>query len=403
MTTLKDAFEKIDRLGDLQSYVIDTDDGESAILELKSLQSDSFNSKNVGKTKAVLAKEVCAFLNTNDGMILWGSNIDKTTRKLIIKNDSNENLSNFFDSIKLTLTEPAPAGIRFKNITDDNEHVALLIFIPKSDFAPHRVGSWDADEGKKSKDKIIGRYFQRIGTSSQVMPENLVRSMYLSNGRLPTIIVKTMLNKITSQNRLTLSTAVIPDKFDFIESYYLTQEVALIGDWLNVFDLENAWHNLDDYDIPSATLPSIFPSEEPYILWDNSILPDKNSLDQEFGLALSDGDIHLYENDFNQIFAIATRTGFAAKGIPIKYKICLFIIGPQSSWNLLIKTGQSKEQFRRVAKLQELEDKYKAEIYVSELYKNDEILEDRPANTAESDNMRLKMSHIEQLLKNLTD
>lgn len=403
MITLRNEFDKIDCLEDLQAFVISTDDGESAILEFKSLQSDSFNSKNVGKTKAVLAKEICAFLNTNDGMILWGSDIDESTRKLVVKNDSRENLANFLDTIKLTLTEPAPAGILFKSIPGKDKNSALLIFVPKSEFAPHRVGSWDADEGKKSKDKIIGRYFQRIGTSSQVMPENLVRSMYLSKGRLPTIIVKTMLDKITSQNKLTISTAVMPDKFDFIESYYLVQEFALVGDCLNVFDPEHIWHNLDDYDMPSAKLPPIFPSEKPYILWDNSILPDKNSIGQEFGLTVPDGNIHLEESNFKQIFAIATRTGFAAKGIPIKYKTCLFIIGPQSSWNLLIKTGQSKEQFRRVAQLQELEDEYAAEVYISELYKNNEILEDRPANTAEPDNMRLKMSHIKQLLKTLTN
>lgn len=314
MTILKDEFERINYLNDLQSYVIDTDDGESAILEFKSLQSDSFSNKNMGKTKAILAKEICAFLNTNDGMILWGSDLDKTTRKLIIKNDSNENLANFLDKIKLTLTEPAPAGIRFKVVSNKDGCSALLIFVPKSDFAPHRVGSWDADEGKKSKDKIIGRYFQRIGTSSQVMPENLVRSMYLSKGRLPAIMVKTMLNKIVSQNKLTLSAAVMPDKFDFIESYYLTQEFALIGNWLNVFDLKRVWCNLDDYDAPSVKLPSIFPSEKPYVLWDNSILPDKSSLDQEFSLSLPDGDVHLYNDVFKQVFAIATRTGFAAKG-----------------------------------------------------------------------------------------
>ncbi len=403
MTTLRNEFDKINRLEDLQAFVTNTEDGESAILEFKSLQSDSFNNKNVGKTKAVLAKEICAFLNTNDGMILWGSDIDESTHKLIIKNGSRENLTNFLDTIKLTLTEPAPAGILFKSIPGKGENSALLIFVPKSEFAPHRVGSWDVDEGKKGKDKIIGRYFQRIGTSSQVMPENLVRSMYLSNGRLPTIIVKTMLDKITSPNKLILSTAVIPDKFDFIESYYLVQEFALVGNWLNIFDPEHIWYNLDDYDIPSIKLSPIFPSEEPYILWDNSILSDKNSLDQEFGLTMPDGNMHLEESKFKQIFAIATRTGFAAKGIPIKYKTCLFIIGPQSSWNLLIKTGQSKEQFRRVARLQELEDEYGAEVYISELYKDNEILEDRPANTAEPDNMRLKMSHIEQLLKNLTD
>lgn len=154
MTTLRNEFDKINRLEDLQAFVTNTEDGESAILEFKSLQSDSFNNKNVGKTKAVLAKEICAFLNTNDGMILWGSDIDESTHKLIVKNGSRENLTNFFDTIKLTLTEPAPAGILFKSIPGKGENSALLIFVPKSEFAPHRVGSWDVDEGKKAKTKL---------------------------------------------------------------------------------------------------------------------------------------------------------------------------------------------------------------------------------------------------------
>lgn len=400
MNSLEEKFDQINTIDDLQPYSISTDDGESSILELKSLQNDSFNSDNIGKTKAILAKEVCAFLNTNDGLILWGGDIDKTNQKLKIENHSDKNLANLLDSFKLTLTDPAPTGIRFKDITDKDGNIALLIFVPKSIFAPHRVGSWDVVEGKKGKDKTIGRYFQRIGTSSQVMPENLVRSMYLSNGRLPTVDVWTSLDTITEPNKLTISAIVKPDKFDFIESYHLVQEISLIGSWLNPLDQDRIWKDVDDFSISSLKLPPIYPSENTYTLWNNSICLDPDS---SYNQLVPDDELHLTSEEFSQVFAIATRTAFSARGIQIKYKTRLYIIGPQHSWIYLMNTGVKQDEFRKIKKLNDLEKRYNVEIFVSLLYQDAEIIDDRPATTVEPDNTRIKVSHIENLLKTLAN
>lgn len=405
MDTLRKVFNNIRQLKDIQPYLTSTSDGETSTLEFKSLQKDSFNSENKGKTKALLAKEICAFLNTNDGMILWGGGIDKDTHQAVICNESDKNLANFLDSIILTITEPSPTGIDSKMIQDDEGNEALLIFVPKSNFSPHRVGFWDAEEGKKSKDKILGRYFQRVGTSSHAIPENLVRSLYLSRGHLPTIEVRTEMSKIKDTNSIVLTTIVTPDRFDFIESYYLTCEVSLIGEYLEILDRNNPWIGLDSCKTDPFQKPPIYPSDKPYAIESNLVTPFFPKNDPLLAKTLKSNtrpekDIHLDKEKFDKIFAIAMRTSFAAKGIQIKRQLRLYIIGMQDAWQYLIQSGKTKEQFRRVDKLKDLEKKYNTEIFVSLLYKDDDIICNQDG--IESDSLHIKMSHLEQLLEELT-
>lgn len=68
-----------------------------------------------------------------------------------------------------------------------------------------------------------------------------------------------------------------------------------------------------------------------------------------------------------------------------------------------MNTGVKQDEFRKIKKLNDLEKRYNVEIFVSLLYQDAEIIDDRPATTVEPDNTRIKVSHIENLLKTLAN
>lgn len=179
MSILHDRFTDIKDLNDLQLLVSETEDGESATIEFKSITKE-LKKSNLGESKALLAKEICAFLNSNDGILVWGAEKGEDG-KVVIVNESKINLEDTFDRQLENLVEPLPNGIEFKTIKDSDANKCLVIFIPRSDFAPHRVGDWKMNDEKR----ILGRYYGRSGTSSVPLPENIVRAMYLSRGRIP--------------------------------------------------------------------------------------------------------------------------------------------------------------------------------------------------------------------------
>ena len=404
-TTLKTIFEKINTFDDIKNLVTSTDDGESPTLEFKSLPADSFSSDRVGETKAVLAKEICAFLNTNDGLIAWGADFDKSKRKASINNKTSENLMEFLDRIKLVIVEPVPAGIDFKIIQDDDGNSCLLIYVPRSDFAPHRVGSWDADEGIKSKNKKTGRYFQRIGTSSQVMPENLVRSMYLSRGRVPSISVHTELSKI-EPGRIDLTTVVKPDERQYVGQYYNSNQIVILNDRLQMLTDEdhNAWREIHRLAGPSQNNP-IYPKSSNYELLSSSILGDEDEQDIMSANGMNilgspviphvDGDIHLTPRSFTQIYAIATKSNFSCESVPLIEKKRLYILGPQRRWTLNHYDLKQDKAFRK------LEEEFGYEIFVARPYQgkvHDDIDVPELSNDGE-----LRTSGIKNLLEELEE
>lgn len=402
-STLRSIFDKINTFEDVQALTTDTDDGESPTLEFKSLPANSFNSDKVGETKAVLAKEMCAFLNTNDGLIVWGADYDRQNHVPVISNQTSENLAEFLDKIKLVIVEPAPVGIDFKTIQDDDGNMCLLIYIPRSDFAPHRVGSWDANEGAKSKNKKIGRYFQRIGTSSQVMPENLVRSMYLSRGRIPKISVRTELQAIEPDS-MELATVVIPDKCQYVGQYYNSNQIAILNDSFQIFldDDHAAWREIHGI-VGSSQNNPIYPKSSSYELLTSSILGDEEeatdiningiSIPPLSNLPHVDGDIHLTPTTFSQIYAIATKSNFSCESVPLIEEKRLYILGPQRWWTL------GHYDLKRDAVLFNLEKDFGYEIFIARPYQG-KVRDDSDVPEFSSDG-HLRVSAIRSALEKL--
>ena len=405
LNIMKEIYDRISNFKDIQDMTTGTDDGESPTLEFKSLQANSFSNSNVGETKAVLAKEICAFLNTNDGLIIWGADYNKQDHKAFINNQTSENLEEFLDKIKLVIVEPVPAGIDFKTIQDDDGNSCLLIYVPRSDFAPHRVGSWDANEGIKSKNKKIGRYFQRIGTSSQVMPENLVRSMYLSRGRIPSISVHTEISRI-KPDLIDLTTIVKPDERQYVSQYYNSNQIVMLNERLQILTDEdgNVWREIHGLTGPSQNNP-IYPKSSNYELLSSAVLGDE----EERGVISINGmntptlpvapyvdrDMHLTPRSFSQIYAIATKSNFSCESVPLIEKKRLYILGPQRWWTLDHYDLKQDEVFRK------LEEEFGYEVFIARPYQgkvHDDIDIPELSNDGE-----LRTSGIKNLLEELEE
>ena len=75
MEEIKKIYHNINTVEDINKYLSDTDDGESGIIEFKSVPK-ALNTKNaIANNKALMAKEMCAFANSEGGYFncwRWG-------------------------------------------------------------------------------------------------------------------------------------------------------------------------------------------------------------------------------------------------------------------------------------------------------------------------------------------
>lgn len=153
---IRKKYELINCIEDLIPLISDSNDGEAPWLEFKAINNqERKNEKDfLVHQKSLLAKEICAFLNTLDGIIVWGVEYSESDG-IKIRNDYDGNLYEVLDSCIQTIVEPTPSGIDFKSIEKDNKK-ALLIFVPRSNMMPHRV--WGGAD-----DSFRRNYYVRSG------------------------------------------------------------------------------------------------------------------------------------------------------------------------------------------------------------------------------------------------
>lgn len=395
MSILHDKFTNLKDLNDLQPLVSETEDGESTTIEFKSI-TEKLKKSNLGEPKALLAKEICAFLNSNDGILVWGAEKSEDGRVTIV-NESGMNLEDTFDHQLGNLVEPLPSGIEFKTIKDDADNECLVIFVPRSDLAPHRVGDWKMDDKKR----ILGRYYGRSGTSSVPLPENIVRAMYLSRGRIPKISIYTEVN-IINVNEIQLKTIVEPDLQQYISQYHNSNQIAIIDSHLSVlssYDDNSLWWEIND----SATVSNnpICPKDTTYELLSSSIRKDdlRWRVDK-YGYPIidlspipTDDDIHFSPDRFSQIYAIATKSSFSCNNVPLTTRTRLYILDIPEHWHL------NGYDLARTTALTDIEKKFNVEIYVAATLRK-YIHDDGELYFGAFDG-NLHTSHIETLLETL--
>lgn len=315
-----------------------------------------------------------------------------------------------FDRQLENLVEPLPSGIEFKTIKDNTGSECLVIFIPRSDLAPHRVGDWKTDDKKR----ILGRYYGRSGTSSIPLPENIVRAMYLSQGRIPRISIHTEVN-ISNANKVQLRTIVEPDLQQYVSQYYNSNQIAIIDSNLRVIPDEdgNLWQEIHDL-APDSQHNPIYPKWEPYEILSSEILDDeedKNEYEENepsntnsswlpamptmipMKLPHMDGDLHLTPTQFARIFAIATKSNFSCNSVPLITKTRLYILDTPQYWTM---AGYG---VARMEVLATLEQQFDVEIYIAATFQN-YICDDGDVQVIATDG-QLHTSCIKQLLKKL--
>jgi hypothetical protein len=151
-------------LADLQNYFKEERE-ESQILEFKS-----------GDIKiSDLYKEICAFLNSDGGIIIIGS----PREKKVVRNDQfiricqGKLTPSIFKSKKwieehiAKTIEPFAEGIEIKEFSNLNES-HYIIEVPKSKTPPHQF-------------KNEGRYYIRVYEEARPAPHKIIRSLFLRN------------------------------------------------------------------------------------------------------------------------------------------------------------------------------------------------------------------------------
>jgi len=321
--SVKNIYNNIVNIASLQELVSDSSDGENLMLEFKAVIDDPANDQSKGKLKSTIAKEICAFLNSNDGVLCLG--VANNKGLLEIKNGTSvTNLEDFVDRNLSGMIEPLPSNIALKTIRDDNG-CFLVIFIPRSDRAPHRVSSW-----KHIDRDVVRNYYMRVGSQSLQMPEHLIKIMYLSDNRQINIDIKPMITEIT-RDSIVIDHYVKPDAFKFISEYMVDLQIILLDkdfDCIFIDEITNKDGFIDIGNFYAKKKP-IHPGQREYSINDFIIKKREEPLMLSAVLNI---DYHneyaeIPKNLFNRIYAIYVESSFACEGFPLKTNRNLFIYG----------------------------------------------------------------------------
>lgn len=327
--TLAKMFDDINSVDDILEYVGDTEDGENDTLEMKQVDLNLANDKsgtkgNVDDFKATIAKEMCAFANTNGGILIIGISYSNKNRSIEVSNKT-ASLEDWLDKNVRDLIEPH-ITIRMKSLLCETmKNRPVIIMVPKGNVIPYRVASIKHISNKKD---IPRQYYQRIGTSSEPIPYSIVRDMHRVLDRPVTMSMRTRAKKcyldIDSQRYiLELEIVVKPDETHLIKDFYVNSEVVLLT--------ANCCRINKDIIYGDGGLEQIklIPPTTSEVLFNTIRLAGvcKNRNDPyPVGFILDDIE-NIDFVGFWQIFAIYTKTKYACDGLPLKTDNRLIIVG----------------------------------------------------------------------------
>jgi len=322
-------YDEIATLKDIQDQMASTADGESTIFEFKEITATSSDDK---KVKSLIAKEICAFLNSNDGILCVGVKNDGSTLKL--SNAYSGSLEDLIDRSIANLFEPSPSGILTKTIKASKDRF-VVVYIPFSSLAPHRVAA-----NKNLESVVQKNYYTRMMSNSVPMPEHLVKAMYLSNGRLPSLEAYPAITKL-SPSYIEIQHFIKPDKYKFIkkDEYYTEMKATLFDGNFNILHFTEG----DVIDIENSFSSALHPSNDDYLINTHTLyrildqnLREKDKEQNTFFPAISlptyevpnisNDQTKIREADFNTIYAAYVETSIACEGMPLKTNHTLFYL-----------------------------------------------------------------------------
>ena len=268
MDEIQKIYHDISTVDDINKYLSNTDDGESGIIEFKAVDrlSDEKDKSKKANFRAKIAKEMCAFANSEGGILVVGVKVENGK---VVPSCKEPNLEDFLEKQKIgTYLEPSLKGLNFKSLgVEDGSNKPVIIMIPKSDFLPHRtINNYSGVDGK-NKD-IVGEYFVREGSDSHKLPEQLVRAMYLSLGRAPRFEIVPVIKFINDHNRkvIDIQALVYPDKYKFIDKYYFSAKLKMYDEFFDSISEYSSGKDIFDISIlmdgeRNKKMP-IYPSDE---------------------------------------------------------------------------------------------------------------------------------------------
>ena len=318
MEEIKKIYNNIKTVEDINNYLSDTDDGESGIIEFKAVGKLSGKSEK-GNFRALIAKEMCAFANSEGGILVVGVKIEDGKA---LSACEEPNLENFLEKQKISMyLEPSLKGLNFKSLkTTDEGNKPVIIMIPKSDFLPHKTISNYNDVEGKNKD-IVGEYFVREGSDSRRLSEQLVRAMYLSSGRAPRFEVVPVIKftKAYDCKEIDIQALIYPDKYKFIDKYYFGAKLKMYDKFFNT--IGEYFHGKNIFDVSmlmdgerNKKMP-IYPSDKNRYAAD-CIVKIRPLLEKDRYGATPYNEIALNENDYDTIKYIIIDVIYACEGMP---------------------------------------------------------------------------------------
>ena len=268
MDEIQKIYHDISTVDDINKYLSNTDDGESGIIEFKAVDrlSDEKDKSKKANFRAKIAKEMCAFANSEGGILVVGVKVENGK---VVPSCKEPNLEDFLEKQKIgTYLEPSLKGLNFKSLgVEDGSNKPVIIMIPKSDFLPHRTINNYSGVDSKNKD-IVGEYFVREGSDSHKLPEQLVRAMYLSLGRAPRFEIVPVIKFIKDHNRkvIDIQALVYPDKYKFIDKYYFSAKLKMYDEFFDSISEYSSGKDIFDISIlmdgeRNKKMP-IYPSDE---------------------------------------------------------------------------------------------------------------------------------------------
>ncbi|HSW99528.1 MAG TPA: ATP-binding protein [Patescibacteria group bacterium] len=344
-------YDSIAALKDIQSQMANTADGESTIFEFKEIVSAIGSDDK--KIKSLIAKEICAFLNSNDGILCIGIKNDGGVLK--ISNAYSSSLEDLVDKSISSLFEPSPSGILTKTIKS-GAHSFVVVYVPFSNVAPHRVAA-----NKNLESDVQKNYYTRMMSNSVPMPEHLVKAMYLSNGRLPSLEAYPVITKL-SPGYIEIQHFIKPDKYKFIkkDEYYTEMNAVLFDGNFNIMRMEDG----NFINIENSFGSALHPSSEDYLLNTHTLyriqdenLPEEDASNTFFPMPriqlptyelpdMDNDQTKLNENGFNAIYAVYIQTSIACEGMPLKTNHTLFYL--TDAWHQRLEALGDKVGFHNL-------------------------------------------------------
>ncbi len=322
-------YDDISTLKDIENQMTSTEDGESTVFEFKEITASSNNEK---KIKSLIAKEICGFLNSNNGILCVGIKNDSGTLK--VSNAYTGSLEDLIDKSIANLFEPSPSGILTKTITEGADSF-VVVYIPLSGVAPHRIAT-----NKNLESEVQRNYYARMLTNSVPMPEHLVKAMYLSRGRLTNLEAYPMITRL-SKDYIEIQHSIKPDKYKFIkkDAYYTEMQAVLFDRNFNILHLDSG----AIVDIENSFAAAIHPSNDDYPINTHTLVRDavddggEKSSGSLFGQPLvqapelmepdiGNSETILEQRGFDAIYAVYIQTSIACEGMPLKTNRTLFYL-----------------------------------------------------------------------------